>query len=226
MSIDAGIAKRSRAHQRYKTTDGTIVPGVTTIVGKIAKSALIPWANKLGLDGVNSTEYTRLTARIGTLAHEMIQEHLGWGKVEKEQYTAEEVDKAENSFLAFLEWENRLGMPLSTIFCERKLVSDVEMFGGAVDWYGKIGEELWLIDLKTSGEIYPEHVYQVAAYARLLITHDYPVDGVRILRVDRSESESYEDRVVDRNELQLAWEVFVCAKHMYEAIRRYERRSE
>jgi hypothetical protein len=226
MGIDAGIAKRSKAHQRYHTTDGTPVPGVTTIIGNIAKPSLIPWANRLGLDGIDSVEYVRKTARIGTLAHEMIQEHLGGEMVEKEQYSEEEVDRAENSFRAFLEWENRLGMPLSTIFTEKQLVSDIEMFGGSVDWYGMIGGERWLIDIKTSDVIYPEHIYQVSAYARLLLTHDYPVDGVRILRVDRSETESYEDRVVGDGELALGWEVFVHARRMYEAIRKYQKRSE
>ena len=41
-----------RAHQRYKIEDGTIVPGVTTVVGILNKPALVPWANKLGLEGI------------------------------------------------------------------------------------------------------------------------------------------------------------------------------
>ena len=44
---------KTAAHIRYKTTDGTIVPGVTTILGILNKPALVRWANQLGLRGID-----------------------------------------------------------------------------------------------------------------------------------------------------------------------------
>jgi len=71
---DQKIRKRAKAHQRYRTSDGTIVPGVTTVIGILNKPALVKWANDLGLRGIDSASYVDETARIGTLAHEMVQE--------------------------------------------------------------------------------------------------------------------------------------------------------
>ena len=55
---------KSKAHQRYKLADGTQVPGVTTITGQLNKPALIIWANRLGLQGIDSTNTKQNGERI------------------------------------------------------------------------------------------------------------------------------------------------------------------
>ena len=77
MQVEKKIAKRAKAHTIYKLANGKRVPGVTTVLGIINKPALVKWANNLGLQGIDSTTYVDGTAKIGTLAHEMIQEYLG-----------------------------------------------------------------------------------------------------------------------------------------------------
>ena len=57
MVIEKTIAKRAKAHTAYKTAGGQRVPGVTTVLGVINKPALVPWANQLGLQGINSSTY-------------------------------------------------------------------------------------------------------------------------------------------------------------------------
>ena len=47
MVIEQIAAKRSKTHQRYYDKAGTMLPGVTTILGVLNKPALVPWANKL-----------------------------------------------------------------------------------------------------------------------------------------------------------------------------------
>ena len=64
------LKKASRAHTRYYTTDGTLVPGSTTITGLLNKPALVKWANNLGLQGIDSSKYVDKAARVGTLIHE------------------------------------------------------------------------------------------------------------------------------------------------------------
>jgi len=78
MTTDQAVQKRSKAHQRYKTSDGRPCVGVTTVTGKIAKPYLVNWANKLGLDGYDVGTYVDALARIGTLAH---RSPLSWGTV-------------------------------------------------------------------------------------------------------------------------------------------------
>ena len=66
---------KTKAHTRYRLTDGTIVPGVTTVTGSQLgwnKQVLINWANRIGLTEIDSTKYKDDKADIGTLAHQMI----------------------------------------------------------------------------------------------------------------------------------------------------------
>ena len=64
--------KRAKAHQRYYTSDRKPCVGVTTVLNVMAKPALVPWANKLGLAGIDSSKYVDSLARIGSLIHYLI----------------------------------------------------------------------------------------------------------------------------------------------------------
>ena len=223
MKIEKGIAKAAKAHQRYKTADGTVVPGVTTITGIINKPGLVKWANNLGLQGIDSTAYVDETARVGTLAHEMIQEYLGGPKWDRNAYNAAQVDLAENAVLSFYEWERQTGAKLRTVFIEKQLVSENVKYGGTIDWYGEIGGKMWLVDFKTCKELFPEHSFQVAAYWNLLRENGYTVDGVRLLRVGRTEDEGFDDRVITEPMLAEAFHAFVSALVLYRAIQGFKK---
>ncbi len=224
-TVETKIRRKSRTHQKYKAKDGATVPGVTTILGVLNKPALVKWANGLGLQGIDSTTYVDETARIGTLAHEMIQEYLGGPFWDREAFDAQQIDAAENAVLSFYEWERQTGAKMKTHAIELQLVSESYRYGGTVDWLGEIDGALWLVDIKTSKALYPEHVYQVAAYHQMLIENGYQVDGVRLLRVGRSEDEGFDDHVIDTPERCMAWDVFKAALELYRKKNEYERRS-
>ena len=59
----------AKAHQRYKTKDGVIVPGVTTILSILAKPALIYWSWNLGMQGIDYRKVSDKAKDIGTLTH-------------------------------------------------------------------------------------------------------------------------------------------------------------
>jgi hypothetical protein len=61
----------------FKTSEGKRVPSVKSVLGIINKPALMKWANKMGLQGIDSGAYASDAARVGILAHAMIQESLG-----------------------------------------------------------------------------------------------------------------------------------------------------
>jgi len=214
-------AKRAKAHTQYRLSDGTRVPGVTTILGVINKPQLVKWANGLGLQGIDSTKYVDETSRVGTLAHEMIQEYLGGPKVDFACYTEEHRDAAENAVISFFEWEKRIGR-METLHIEMPLVSETWRYGGTVDWYGIIDGRRWLVDLKTSKGLYDEHVYQVSAYAALLQENGFPVEGVRLLRVGRTEDEGFDDHIIDAPELEKSLVVFLAARKLYDAQKEYQ----
>lgn len=216
-------AKKAKAHIRYKLADGSIVPGVTTVLGIINKPALVKWANGLGLKGIDSSTYVDETARIGTLAHEMIQEYLGGPKWDRNDFDAGEIDIAENSILSFFEWEKQTGAKMNTSAIELPMVSEAYGFGGTVDWYGDIDGKKWLVDIKTAKALFPEHEYQVSAYYYMMRENGYQVDGVRLLRVGRTEDEGFDDHVLDVPQLADGWKVFLSALELYKAKQIYER---
>ncbi|MBQ7262848.1 MAG: hypothetical protein IJR14_03920 [Synergistaceae bacterium] len=221
--MERKIAAKAKAHTVYRLGDGTRVPGVTTVLGVINKPALVKWANGLGLQGIDSSAYVDETARIGTLAHEMIQEHLGGPAWDREEWSPTQVDLAENAVLSFFEWERQTGHRMETRHIELPLVSETLRYGGTIDWLGTIDGRMWLVDIKTSKGLYPEHVFQLAAYRRLLIENGYPVEGARLLRVGRTEDEGFDDHVVDGRKMEAAYDVFVSALRLYQTKADYER---
>ena len=205
------VTKRSRAHTTYKLQDGTIVPGVTTILGILNKPALIKWANNLGLQGIDSTKYVDEKAAIGTLAHKMIADYLRGEETDTSEYSKVQIDQAENATLSFFEWEKT--HPIEPALIESPLVSEEYQFGGTIDCLARITGEACLVDFKTSKGIFPEMMIQVAAYQRLLKENGWEVDKAYILRIGRTPDEGFEERLV--NHLDKRWEIFLHCLEIY-----------
>lgn len=224
MKLETAPARRAKVHTVYRLKDGTKVPGVTTVLGIINKPALIKWSNNLGLQGIDSSTYVDATARIGTLAHEMIQAYLGGPEWNRSAYTPEEIDTAENAVLSFYEWEKQTGYNMKTFAIEMPVVSEKYRYGGTVDWLGGIDAsgDYWLVDFKTSKALYPEHEWQTSAYYKALVELGYKIKGVRLLRIGRSSDEGFDDHVLSKRQLELGWKVFLSALKLYQAKYNYE----
>lgn len=214
MSKSTPAMKRNKAHVVYTLGDGTRVPGTTTVIGLLNKPGLVAWANKLGLQGINSASYVDSMAGVGTLAHAMAQAELT-GKALTEdltEYSPKEVDLAENALIKFLDW--RKAHEFEPILTEQPLVSEQYQYGGTIDAYGLLDGVPTLVDLKTGKAIYDEMVYQLAAYKQLLEEYGYKVDAVKIVRIGRDEQEGFEEREFQR--LDKAWQVFWHLLQIYE----------
>jgi len=199
---------KTKAHIRYRLADKTIVPGVTTVLGLLAKPALVPWANKLGLQGIDTNKYVDDKAAIGTLAHAMITDHLSGTKTDFSDYSANQISQAENSVLSFWEWEKDHKIE-EVFFVERPLVSEAHRFGGTLDIYAKVNGQSEIIDLKTGSGIYKEAIFQVAALKRLLEEHGHPVDQCRVVNIPRAETEAFTERLCSPTELESGWSIFL-----------------
>lgn len=205
------IKKMSKAHTVYKTSDGRRVPGTTTITGLLNKPYLITWANKLGLEGVDSTKYRDEAADVGTLAHAMIQAHLEGTEVDEDQYSPIDVDLAQNAVISYFEWEKQ--HDINPIKCEWAMVSDSLLFGGTIDCYCMLDGIPTLLDFKTGKAIYDEYFVQLAAYRELLEENGYTVERCRILRVGRDETEGFEERTV--TDTRKYFEIFRALLNVY-----------
>ena len=184
-----GIDMREKAHQVYKTKSGLIVPSVTQIVSMLNKPVLVTWANKLGLQGIDVRKYVDIKAEIGTVAHRMILDYFLNQETDFSEYSRDVIDKAENSFLSFLEWTKN--KEIKPLLVEESMVSELELFGGAFDFYGLVDGEKTLVDFKTGNGIYQEYFYQLAGYSILLEEAGMKVRRGMILNIPRTEDERF-----------------------------------
>lgn len=203
--------KRAKAHVRYKKADGTIVPGTTTITGQLDKPALVGWANRLGLQGIESRTYVDALAGVGTLAHYMVECDFAGSEPEMDEYSKKEIDLAENGYLSFLNWKGQHNVV--EVSPELQLVDEELGYGGTCDIHCLCDVVWTLIDLKTGKAIYPEMKIQVAAYRNLLRVNGRQVDNVRILRIGRGEDEGFED--VNVAQLDDYFEIFKLLLQLY-----------
>jgi len=206
------MPSKTKIHTVYKTASGDRVPSVTTILGILNKPALLEWAWKCGLDGLDYKEVRDQAADIGTLAHYLIMCHLTGETPDTSEYSQQDIEKAENCLIKYWEWEGE--HDIEPILVEAPLISEVHQFGGTIDCLAKSGDELWLIDHKTGKGIYPEMFYQLAAYEWLLKESGYEVDNARILRIGRDENEGFEERVMTNLDNQ--WRIFLACKEIYD----------
>lgn len=201
----------TKAHQQYKTSEGTIVPGVTTVLGILSKPALIHWAWNLGMKGEDYRKVRDKAADIGTLAHLMIECDIKGIPFDKSQYIPAHVDKAENAYLAWLEWRNKY--KVETIASEVQLVSDEFKFGGTIDWVAKHKDSVWLIDFKSSKDVYDEMKYQLAAYTYLWNENRFEtIDQVHLIQLGKEDGAFAHHYYPD---LSREWEIFTHCLAIY-----------
>jgi len=204
------MAKKTKAHQIYKTSAGKRVSGATTVIGGNLgwnKNVLMAWARREAMAGNDPDKIRDNAADIGTLCHYMAECHIKNEEPDIGDYSKNDIDKAENGFLKFLEWEKKMG--LEYVDSELMLVSDKYEFGGTIDLMARSNNELYLIDFKTSKGIYPDHKIQLAAYFTLYVEClGVTPDKVHILKFSKDDTGSFEDHNIGIDELRFYWKIF------------------
>ena len=198
----------NKLKKRYQLSNGENCPGVTTIVGELgwSKNSLVQWANRLGLNGIDSRKYVDDKASIGSLAHLLILSELKKEEPDLKDYTGNQITQAKNCLKSYHSWAK--GKEIDPIYIEERFVSDKLRFGGTPDFFGNIDKVATLIDYKSGKGIYPEYVLQVAAYFNLIEERGNKVSEVRILNIPRADDESFAEKVITREELENGWKIF------------------
>jgi len=178
------------------------VPGTTTALGVLAKPALYGWYYKMGKNGENPFKKKDKAADIGTIAHAMIMCHLRGWELDTSNLIPDSVSTAENCVLSYYEWEKNIS--LEPILIEEPLTN--KEYGGTIDLYAKANGQLWLIDFKTSGGIYTDMFYQLAAYKNLLEENGHQVDRAIILNIGKGEDDNFQVKTF--KDLSMELEVF------------------
>jgi len=208
------FSKRSRIHSPYFTRSGKRVSGVTTVLDVIAKPALIHWAWDLGIKGIDYKVYRDELADVGTLAHDMILCDIRQQEVDTSEYSQRNINLAENAFIKYLEWRKK--HKIEPFMVEKKMVSEVHIFGGKPDFIGFVDYKFTLLDFKTGKGIYDNFWYQLAGY-NLLVKECLGIsylDQFMILNIGRSENENFAQET--KTDISLDTKIFMAALDIYQ----------
>ena len=210
---------RNAPHQKYILSDGTEVPGGSTIC-KIGDdpSALIHWAWNLGIEGKDYRKERDKAADIGTLAHFMIECMLNNNVADLSDYTQEECDKALVCYGKFLDWWD--DQNLQVVATEIQLVNELYRYGGTIDLIARNskGDHI-LLDFKTSKKISEGYWRQCAGYGWLWEANnkEKPITNHAIVRIGKQDQGDFE--VVWREDLSKEWIVFQRQVELYWALK-------
>ena len=200
---------KTKAHTAYKLKDGTRVKGVTTILSNLGwnKNVLVAWARRTALAGDDPDAVLKEAGAIGTLAHYLCECDIKGEEPELDDYSAEQIEKAENAFLGYLEWKKMTKPKYEAI--ELKMVSEKYKVGGTADFVARINNSLVLGDIKPSKGIYPEMTAQLAAYRKMYIEIQpkAKIESAMILKLDKN-SGAFSHHFVGKSQLEWGWKVF------------------
>ena len=206
---------KTKAHTAYKLKDGSRAKGVTTILNNLGwnKNILVAWARRTALAGEDPDAVLKEAGTIGTLAHYLCESHIKGEKPEMSDYSAEQIEKAENAFLGYLEWEKMTKPKYEAI--ELKMVSEKYRVGGTADFIARINGTLVLGDFKTSKGIYPEMTAQLAAYRKMYLELQpkAKIESAMILKLDKN-SGAFSHHFVGKSQLNWGWRVFECCMEL------------
>jgi hypothetical protein len=223
--------------------DDKRVPSVTTVLGRFKQGGgLIHWAWQCGVDGLDYREERDGAALSGSLAHAMIESHIKDGvpflmamdfmeEMDDKKYKKlpnHSINKAlleaATAFNSYLEWRETAALDI--ISQEEHLISERYRYGGTPDAIGLVDDEegLCLLDWKTSGSIYPDHLVQCIGYKQLWEEEhpDQPIASIRICRFSKTELEFEVMRF--RSDFGRIWESFELMLRLYQTIKLPEQR--
>ena len=196
---------KNKAHQRYRIKDGTIVRGVTTIIGNNLgwnKNVLMAWARKKALEGKDPDKIKQEAADIGTMAHTLIEAHITKTKIDEGEFKPNYLTIARKCFQGYLDWEKE--NKFTNVKSEVGLVSEKYQFGGTIDKIGESSKGLTLVDFKTSSGIYVDHKIQVSAYHQLAVENGYDIKEIILLHLGKN-GDFAEHKV---NAMEKYWDIF------------------
>jgi hypothetical protein len=183
----------------YVLDDDTKAPSVTTVIGENLgwnKQPLMNWAKRQTMIGNDVDAVLKDAGETGTLLHLLIEAHQRGFDVDTRDFTANQEEAALKCFTGYLNWANKVKFkPLAS---EVVLVDHEQRVAGTVDCIGTIGEDLILIDWKTSRYLYKEHKIQVAQYVNMM----EKTSGVEYITNDGNELKRYRP---DNNQRKFAY---------------------
>lgn len=212
----------ARPEGGYRLLDGTRVPGVTTISGKL-KSAepLMAWAVRETLAGRDYKATRDRAADAGSLAHAAVEAWIR-GKPYEMRGEPDIVARGQKAFDSFLRWAEQT--KLRIVEPEVSLVSERYRFGGTMDAL-LLDDQRAISDWKSSAGTYADMLIQIAAYGALWDEHhpDDPITGgFHLVRFDKEFGDFHHHYWA---ELESAWQAFLHLRAVYDLEQELRKRA-
>lgn len=139
-------------------------PSVSELLDLLAKPALISWANKLGLQGVDIKEKRKRSLKNGTSLHQQIEDYHRDGVILESEVNQQNLER-------FMAGKRILSM-------EREIETD--WFIGRYDARVEADGKEWIVDYKSGfkGRVYLDYKLQLVAY-----TMAEPASGLAIVPI-------------------------------------------
>jgi ATP-dependent exoDNAse (exonuclease V) beta subunit len=148
---------------RYYQRNGEYYPSVTYVLSHYPKGKFFEdWLKKVGY----ASEYiVKKASEEGTQVHEMIESYLNGEELKFLEHGIPMYDpNVWQMFLRFVDWWEEYKPTL--VEAEVHLFSDELKIAGTCDLVCEIGNELWIIDFKTSNHLQTTYDLQTAIYAQ------------------------------------------------------------
>lgn len=214
----------ARPTSGYRNAENKRVPGVTTITGRYKESGgLIHWAWNEGVEGRDYRAARDAAADAGTLAHDAIFAHLHGQPFDWPDTAGEIVGLAYDGFEQYLRWEKQTRVEF--VSAEEPIVSEKLQVGGTPDAIGTIEGRSVLLDWKTSNGLYPDYLYQCAAYCLLVEEHyGMAMEEIHILRLGKEDASFHHHSwMVSSDKVQSAMQAFRMMRTLYEIDKQVKR---
>ena len=216
------------SHRKYIMEEKRL-PSVTEILSIVAKPYLIPWANKMGLQGVDLGEYNAEATNLGIIVHGKIESYYKNTEFDDSNFPEPMRKKSDELFGKFLNWESE--REIIPIFNELPMICNE--FGGTIDAVVEMDGKTTIIDWKTSKEIYPEYFGQLSGYFYLMkqgipmegdeefriSVHDIgmKIEQVAVVQIPKEGEPTYRIIGIKSEEFKIAWEFFLASLKLHNA---------
>ena len=219
-----GIENKRKYFGTY-TFNGVPVPRVSDILKEtLNKDFLIYWALKLNMSLEEYKSYKKDILSVGTNVHNMIEHFCLYGKDKfiKWFYNDNIKNETLTAYNNFKAWYNKMiedGYIITFLYNEKVITNP--WFGGTIDCVMNIKHTLFdcdetlIVDFKTSKSISIDYLLQTMAYLwswewnKSFIDCTLPhIDGVMVLRIDKSKNNEYESIILDKRNPDIMNEMF------------------
>ena len=194
----------------YVLLDGTKAPSVTTIISQNLgwnKQVLINWAKRQTMVGNDADKVLQDAADTGTLLHLLIENHQRGLDTDTKDFTRNQTERAMVAFAGYLEWVEKT--KFRALANELVIVNEEQRIAGTIDCIGRMGDDLVVVDWKSSKYLYKEHKIQIAKYIDLY-EKKQPKAKVKygmVLRFDKEEVKFHQHKI-QRDKIEAGIKIF------------------